>query len=203
MGRFVVLEGIDGAGTTTQAARLTQALRERGDDVVQTAEPTDGPVGRLVRNVLRHEQGAADPKALPWLFAADRADHVARLVRPALAEGRWVVGDRYLPSSLAYQSLDRPMDDVIALNVTFPLPDLTVFLAVPAEVAMARITARGGAPERFEKQRTLQRVARSYEQAMDWVQARGGHVVRLDGTQDPDAVFAQVWGAVEALQARA
>lgn len=200
MGRFIVLEGVDGAGTTTQAGRLTDRLRASGASVVQTAEPTDGPVGSLVRRVLRNEHGAADPQALPWLFAADRADHIARLVCPALASGTWVVADRYLPSSLAYQSLDRSMEEIAVLNQQFPLPDLTLLLRVPAEVAMERITSRGAGRDRFESRETLERVARAYDAAMAWVAARGGRVVTLDGTQSPEAVEAEVWGQVCALE---
>lgn len=202
MGRFVVLEGIDGAGTTTQASRLADRLRARGDTVIATAEPTDGPVGRLLRQVLRGEGGAADPAALPWLFAADRADHIARLVAPALSRGHWVVADRYLPSSLAYQSLDRGMDGVAALNDTFPLPDLTLLLRVSADAALARITSRGAPAERFERRDTLARVAAAYESAMAWVVARGGRVVTLDGEASADAVEAAVWAEIEALDAR-
>ncbi len=196
MGRFVVIEGIDGAGTTTQAARVTEALRARGDGVVQTAEPTDGPIGRLLRRVLRQEQGAPDPASLPWLFAADRADHLANRVVPALAEGGWVVSDRYVPSSLAYQSLERPMEDVAVLNAAFPLPDVTVMLDVPVDVALARVLARGGVPDRFERRDTLERVASAYDQALAWVQARGGVVVRLDGTRPIFEVTASILGAL-------
>ena len=75
-GRFFVLEGLDGAGTTTQAARLAAHLREHGREVIETHEPTDGPVGRLIRQALRGEEGAVDRQTLPWMFAADRADHL-------------------------------------------------------------------------------------------------------------------------------
>jgi dTMP kinase len=196
VGRFVVIEGIDGAGTTTQARRLVERLRARGEEVVATNEPTDLPVGVLIRRVLRKEEGAPDPSALPWMFAADRADHLARRVRPALARGAWVVSDRYLPSSLAYQSLQRPLDEVEALNAAFEAPDVLVFVDVPVDVALARVAARGAERELFEEAAWLTRVVRQYHLVMERLAARGWRVVHVDGSQDLDAVEAAVREAV-------
>lgn len=198
MGRFVVIEGIDGAGTTTQAELLAAALAPRGD-VVRTNEPTDGPVGRTIRAVLRREEGAASMAALPWMFAADRADHLARTVVPALSHGAWVVSDRYLPSSLAYQSLDRPLDEVDVLNRTFRAPDLTVFVSIDVDTALARVMARGGVREVFEERAALLRVVAQYEVVMGVLASRGWNIVRVDGAAPVEVVQAAVWSAVEAL----
>ena len=142
---FLVLEGLDGAGTTTQSERLAQALSARGE-VVLTREPTDGPVGRIIREVLRGDQRAPTVDTLPWLFAADRADHLTRKVEPALRRGAYVVSDRYYHSSLAYQSLTLPLEDVSALN-SFRSPHITFFLDVPVDECLARIGKRGGERE--------------------------------------------------------
>jgi dTMP kinase len=196
MSRFIVLEGIDGAGTTTQAARLAQALEARGETVVRTREPTDGPVGRLIRATLQGAEGALARSVLPWLFAADRADHLARVVEPALADGRWVVSDRYLHSSLAYQSLELPLDDVFALNRTFRPPDLTVFLDVPVEVGLARVADRGDAREIYEQHEALTRIARVYDRVLVELAARGDAIVRIPGTAPVDRVAERVLDAV-------
>src|SRR5579864_7294663 len=107
-GLFIVLEGLDGAGTTTQLVRLAERLRRAGERVVATAEPTDGPIGALIRQALRrrlvHRDGRAlTDESLALLFAADRVDHVAGEIEPALARGQHVLCDRYVLSSLAYQ----------------------------------------------------------------------------------------------------
>ncbi|MCB9680155.1 MAG: dTMP kinase [Alphaproteobacteria bacterium] len=201
MGRFLVLEGLDGAGTTTQAAHLATWLRARGRGVVETREPTDGPVGRLIRATLRREEGAPAVSTLPWMFAADRADHLQRVVEPALASDRDVVSDRYRPSSLAYQSLELPLERVDALNRWFRAPDLLVFLDVPVEVCVARIVARGAAREVFEEQALLERIAAAYDRVLAHEQAAGVRVARVDGQGSVEAVAARVQAVVAALDA--
>jgi dTMP kinase len=188
---FIVLEGLDGAGTTTQCERLVASLRAGGREVVQTREPTGGPVGRIIRSVLAGEEDAPTVETLPWLFAADRADHLGRTVSPALGRGAVVVSDRYYHSSLAYQSLTLPLTDVAALN-RFRSPDLTVFLDVPVDECLARIRARGGKREIYEHREKLERIAAAYEEVLTLVQGRGERVVRLDGTASPDDVQAAI-----------
>ncbi len=146
-GRFIVLEGIDGAGTTTQAALLADALRERlGVEVELTREPTDGPLGRVLRAALTGRE-RLDPVTLALAFAADRADHVHNPrtgIAAALAAGRWVVSDRYVLSSLAYNRGGIVTRDwLTAINRHALAPDLTLFLAVDPELALKRIAARG------------------------------------------------------------
>jgi dTMP kinase len=195
-GLFVVVEGLDGAGTTTQSARLVAAIQALGREVVATREPTSGPVGRLIRQSLRGDPDAPAVETLPWLFAADRADHLHRLVRPALARGAVVVSDRYVPSSLAYQSLTMPIERVAELNADFPAPDLTIFLDVPADVGLARVRAREGVREIYEDDGPLAAVARAYRAALDWLRARGDRLAVLDGTAPPDVVAAAAWDAL-------
>lgn len=196
MGGFVVLEGIDGSGTTTQVARLVARLAGQGAEVVETREPTDLATGRLIRTVLRGEPDAPHRSALPWLFGADRRDHLVRRIEPALARGAWVVCDRYLPSSLAYQSLEAPLDLVDGLNATFRAPDVLVMLDVPVDVALARVLARGGHREIYEERTALERVVAAYDAALDRLAGRGWPVVRLDGTRSVDDVAAAVAEAV-------
>src|SRR4051812_23154926 len=139
LGRFIVLEGLDGAGTTTQADRLGSWLRAQGRKVHVTAEPTAGPIGGLIRLALGKrlvtQAGAAlAPEALALLFAADRLDHWESDIAPKLARGVDVLSDRYLLSSIAYQSVENEMGWIESVNSRVPPPDLTLFLRVRPEV---------------------------------------------------------------------
>ena len=200
--RFLVVEGLDGSGGTTQVGRLCRWLREdRGQEVLQTCEPTDGPIGRLIRECLQQEGagGALGETVLPWLFAADRRDHLDRAIGPALAAGRWVVSDRYALSSLAYQSLAVGLDVVSALNATFPAPDLVLVLDLDPEVSLGRVLARGGTRERVEVLERLVEIRAAYQQAIARCRSRGDHIVEIDASGSPDQVEAAVREAVLAL----
>lgn len=167
-GFFVVLEGIDGAGTTTQAAWLAEYFRDKGHRVLLTHEPSNGPVGMLIRQVLAGRLqlpgGAGDisPRTLALLFAADRADHLQAQVLPALQEGAMVICDRYVLSSLAYQGLKLPVRWVETIN-SFALPaDLTLVLDVGTAEASRRRARRGGSADLFEDDRLQELIAKKY-----------------------------------------
>jgi dTMP kinase len=151
-GRFVVLEGGDGSGKSTQVRRLAAWLREQGVDVVTTFEPGATDAGAAIRELLLHRPDPIDPVAEALLMAADRAQHVATVVRPALARGAWVLSDRFLPSSLVYQGVVRGLgvDAVAEINrmaVGDVVPDLVVLLDVDDAVAESR---RGSEADRLE-----------------------------------------------------
>src|SRR4051794_8693546 len=152
---FVVLEGIDGAGTTTQTERLVAHLRARGRQAAATREPSDGPVGRLLRELLlgHHplpDGGKVAGAAMALLFAADRVDHLQREIQPLLGAGADVVSDRYLMSSLAYQAEEADRDWVAGLARGVRAPDLTVLVDVPIAVAAARRSQAGRPVERYD-----------------------------------------------------
>jgi len=199
---FLVVEGLDGAGTTTQARRLAEALRAAGRRVHLTFEPSSGPVGALIRQVLtRRVSGggdeAFDPDALALLFAADRRDHWASEVGPRLARGVDVVSDRYTLSSLAYQSLTAgSVAWVEALNARAPAPDLTLFLQVRPAVAVARRQAETGGGELFEVPAFQRRVARSYLRCIERLRAAGQRVEVVDGERPVADVTAALLRAV-------
>ncbi len=196
-GRLIAVEGLDGSGGTTQVGLLAAALRARGLEVEVTGEPSHGPVGNLLRAVLRCPSEAGEA-VLPYLFAADRRDHLDREILPALARGAWVISDRYLASSLAYQSLVVPFEHVSSMNARFPIPDLTILLALDPARCLERVARRGQARELFEDLDHLRAVETAYERALAWTEARGGPVARVEAGGTVEEVAGAVWRAVEA-----
>lgn len=157
-GVWITLEGGDGAGKTTQAAMLERWLTERGREVVRSREPGGTDVGVLIRDIVLHHRGEVAPRAEALLYAADRAHHVATLVRPALGRGAVVVQDRYLDSSVAYQGAGRVLDaeeirDLSLWAAEGALPDLTVLLDLDPATARARLDADDKPFDRLEAER--------------------------------------------------
>ncbi len=205
-GRFVVLEGIDGAGTTTQVARLADRLRARRVPVRATREPSDGPVGTMIRHILTGRLVIPGGRAPGWatmalLFAADRMDHVEADIEPFIAEGGILLSDRYVASSLAYQSLssgtdvDTAMPWIRALNRYARQPDLTIVLDVSAETASRRRELRGEAAQLYE-QNEMQRALAAFYRDLE-TQMPGERIVVLDGNGTLDEVEGRVWAAYE------
>jgi dTMP kinase len=209
-GVFVVVEGIDGSGSTTHTKLLGKALRHRGLKVVETCEPSPGPIGALIRQVLQRRLFVADaagPREFAWstmalLFAADRMDHLDSTVVPALREGAVVLSDRYDLSSLAYQSVTAPNGDKVVpwirdLNAAALRPDLTVVIDVPVEVAEERRRARGGIEEMFESRDLQTRLSAVYGEAEKLVpNDRVQHVLGVGAASD---VAANILNTVVAL----
>ncbi len=172
----MVIEGIDGAGTTTQVARLAERLKKTGARAVRTTrEPSDGPVGTLVRQVLTGRIVLPGGRAPGWttmalLFAADRMDHVESEIEPFLASGGIMLSDRYDASSLAYQSVssgrggDATIEWIRSINRYALRPDLTIVLDVPAEVGAARREARGEAAQLYEQNEVQRALAVFYRE---------------------------------------
>jgi dTMP kinase len=197
--RFIVLEGIDGAGTTTQTERLVAHLRARGRRAAATREPSDGPVGRLLRELLLGQHPLADGGtvaggAMALLFAADRVDHLQREIEPLLGAGTDVVSDRYLMSSLAYQAEEADRDWVAGLARGVRAPDLTVLVDVPIAVAAARRSQAGRPVERYDADSTLARVAENYRAL---ARAAPATVVVVDGSGSADQVAAAIAALVD------
>lgn len=164
-GRFITLEGGEGAGKSTQASRLAGWLRERGVPVLVTREPGGSPPAEALRELLltgRVAPFGAEAEAL--LFAIARAEHLDATIRPALRAGDWVVCDRFLDSTWAYQGSAGVAPSVLArldrIAVGEDRPDLTLVLDVPPEIGLARMRARSDAPDRFEADGIAQHAAR-------------------------------------------
>lgn len=207
-GRFVVLEGIDGAGTTTQANKLVDRLRgETKVPVRITREPSDGPIGSLVRQVLTGRVVAPEGRAPNWatmalLFAADRMDHVESVIEPCLAQNGIVVSDRYDASSLAYQSVssgrggEAAVEWIRQLNRHALRPHLTIVVDLPSEVAAARRQARGEPAQLYEQNETQRALALFYRDlAKHMPQDR---VVVVDGSGSVEDVHARIYDAYRA-----
>lgn len=195
-----MIEGLDGAGTTTQVRRLVEHLNARGQRAHATREPSDGPVGRLLREMLTGGHAitgqAISQNTFGLLFAADRLDHLQREIEPKLAAGTWVVSDRYYHSSLAYQGTGADRDWIAMLNARARKPDITVFLKVNPEVAAQRRVAAGRTQELFEDLQMQREVDAGYRATMDELGAQGERIVIVDGEQSEDDVFVEVVRAV-------
>lgn len=191
---FIVFEGIDGSGKTTQINKLYNALSERGIPVHITREPTEGEMGKLLRKYLTGEL-KTDLKAIAALFAADRLDHISCEggIKDNLSRGNVVLCDRYYLSSFAYQSIDCELDWIVALNDEArktARPDLHIFLDVDAQRSMERVNNRGEA-ELFEQ---LERQKQIREKFFDLIKAYKNeeNILVLDGSREPDEIAEDV-----------
>lgn len=202
-GLFVAFEGGDGAGKSTQVRLLVEWLRSRGHETLQTFEPGDSPIGPTVRELLLHSaDGSVSDRAEALLYAADRADHVASMIRPALQRGAVVVTDRYTDSSIAYQAVGRglPADEVEWISrwaTEWLVPDLTVVLDVPATVGLERFKAPA---DRLEREATdfHERVRRAF---LELAAGAPQRYLVVDGTESIERVAVQIQERVAALLA--
>lgn len=194
-GRFVVLEGIDGAGTTTQVARLADRLRAASVPVRTTREPSDGPIGTLVRQVLTGRVVVPGGRAPGWttmalLFAADRMDHVEAEIDPFVAEGGVMISDRYDASSLAYQSVmsghegKGAVEWIRSLNNFAKRPDLTIVLDLTAEAAAERREQRGEAAQLYEQNEVQRALVAFYKDLAKHMPRDRIAIVDAAGTRD-------------------
>jgi dTMP kinase len=198
-GALIVIEGIDGSGSTTQSNMLLAWLQRVGIPATFTFEPSTGAIGKLVRQHLGRHVELGGPEAEALAFAADRMDHVVSEVVPALAGGTTVVTDRYYLSSLAYQALSCDPAWLREINRYALRPDLTVFLSVPVDVGMARFSSRA-TRERFEEDRAqLARIARLYDAAIAALAVEGEVVRVIDGTRSAKEVHAEIVGLATAV----
>lgn len=190
-GLLIAIEGIDGAGTTTQARRLVEHLDADGLNAHATREPSDGPVGKLLREILAGRHAPVDATTLSLLFAADRADHLQREVEPAIEAGTVVVSDRWYHSSLAYQGTEEERQWIAELNRRARAPDLTVFLEVRPEVAAQRRASDGREEEIFDQLATQRRVADGYRAVIDTLRP-DERIEVIDGEQPADEVASRI-----------
>lgn len=202
-GQFFALEGIDGSGKSTQLRLLARRLEEAGIPCLTTREPTDGPVGRLLRQVLTG-QVKCDSRVVAPLFAADRMDHLLNGENglcAAVEQGITVLSDRYYFSSYAYQSVDLPLEWVIEANrpcADLLRPTATLFIDLSPELALERIARNRAGTELFETRDRLTRTREQYFRAFELEQDRE-RVVIIPGDRDIDAIARDIWAAVTPL----
>jgi dTMP kinase len=205
-GRLVVLEGIDGAGTTTHVARLAERLRHERVPVRATREPSDGPVGTLVRQVLTGRVVAPGGRAPGWatmalLFAADRMDHVESEIEPFLAEGGVVLSDRYDASSLAYQSVSSgaqakdALEWIRSLNRYVRRPDLTIVLDVSPETAAERRLFRAEAAQLYDQNEVQRALSVFYRDLAKHLP--NDRIDVIDASGPIDEVHERIWRTYE------
>jgi dTMP kinase len=196
-GKFITLEGGEGAGKSTQIARLAAVLERAGHSVLTTREPGGSPAGERIRKLLvEGEPGSLTPLGEALLHFAQRAEHLARTIRPALAEGKWVISDRFADSTMAYQGYGhqlgrRPIDTLYKLVCGKTRPDLTLILDVPVDVGLKRAAARRGTETRYEMMDAAfhERLRRGF---LDIARREPRRCAVIDATEDVDAVTAQI-----------
>ena len=200
-GKLITLEGGEGAGKSTQIARLAAALERAGLSVVTTREPGGSPAGERIRKLLvEGEPGGLTPMAEALLHFAQRAEHIAQTIQPALDRGTWVVCDRFADSTMAYQGYGHrlgrgPIKSLCRLVCGALQPALTLILDVPVEIGLARAAARRGVETRYERMDTAfhRRLRRGF---LDIARREPRRCVVIDATQDIDTVTAQILDAV-------
>jgi dTMP kinase len=194
-GLLIAFEGIDGTGKTTQIELLAEVLRQRGLSVVATREPTDGQYGRKIRELYKNRKSVTPEEELA-LFLADRREHVAQVIAPALACGQVVLTDRYYYSTAAYQgAAGHDPQKIIAANELFaPMPDMVIIIEVPVSLGIHRVrNFRGEALNDFEQEETLARVAAIF------ADLKAPNIRRIDGTGSAETVHALIMENVTEL----
>ena len=153
--KFITLEGIEGSGKTSSIKSITNLLDEKGISYVVTREPGGSSIGSELRSILLDPQTNISSEVELMLMLADRKDHVEQVILPNLKTGNWVISDRFMDSSFAYQGggrkLDKKMIDSFSKNLSLPIPDLTLLFDVPVEISLSRVKARGEL-DRFEQE---------------------------------------------------
>jgi len=194
---FIVFEGIDGSGTTTQMRRLAAAMERSGIAHMVTSEPTSRPEGALIRRILKGEIDA-EPGTVAYLFAADRYQHLfgKEGILKAAEKGFVVLCDRYAPSSLAYQGITCGKDLPKLLNAAFPAPGLTFYFRVDPEIAMRRVSSRNQL-EIYEKLHIQKQVSAAYEEVLTVARANGWKIAIIDAEKPIDDVTRQIVSELE------
>ncbi len=210
-GLFIVVEGIDGAGTTTQCARAAERFVDKGLPVHVTREPSDGPIGTLIRQILtgrvvvpgHHGAHAPNWATMATLFAADRLDHLEAEIVPNLVDGVTILCDRYDHSSVAYQTVSSGGDAEAAawvreLNRKARRPDLTLVLDVDPEVAAGRRVSRSGSPELYETDEMQIALAAFYSTIERLFP--DDNVRHIDANRDAESVANAIWAEIATLR---
>lgn len=198
LNNFIVIEGLDGAGTTTQLKKLSQKLIQLNQDVYITNEPTSRPIGALVRKVLAGEFKTT-ALTLAKLYATDREDHIYNKedgIIHQLDANKIVISDRYFYSSLAYQGITCNFETVKNLNSEYPHPQILFYIETPVEECIKRIDNRGEKKDIFEKQDFLEKVNNNYNKILKNI-PNTVNLVKIDGTLSIDEITEIMFNSVK------
>ena len=190
---FIVLEGLDGCGTTTQTALLAEKLEKAGIQAVSTNEPTNLSIGRFIRSVLQKKE-SVDPFTLALLFSADRNEHVygKNGIVEHTEAGKMVICDRYLFSSLAYQSLFMDYETVADLNRYYPLPEYLFYIDLSPEECQERMAARGEEAELFERLELQRKIEANYKKTLALLSGSKMKTIIIDGRSPIQEIHRQI-----------
>ncbi|WPP52414.1 dTMP kinase [Catalinimonas niigatensis] len=200
---FIALEGIDGSGKSTQIKLLAKQLEKAGHQVYTTFEPTDSPIGKMIRDIFSHRM-EADHKVIAGLFVADRLNHLLNKsdgILKKLEEGYTVLTDRYYLSSYAYHSVHMDMDWVIqanAMSAELLRPDLNIYIDIPPEISMERINRGRASIEMYETLDNLRQVREKYYEAFDKVKEEE-NIYITNSNRAPEEVATDIWNEVSRL----
>ena len=200
---FIAFEGIDGSGKSTQVKLLTDSLKKAGHKVYSTFEPTDSPIGSIIRNIFKHRI-EADHRTIAGLFVADRLDHLLNKTNgiiKKLEDGYTVITDRYYFSSYAYHGTHMSLDWVIdanSLSADLLRPDLNIYIDISPEVSMKRLNNGRSSIELYETFENLTNVRDKYFEAIEKLKFQE-HLFITDGDRNPDLIAADVWNEVSHL----
>lgn len=201
-GRFIVFEGIDGSGLTTQAELVKKYLEKEGWVVYLTKEPTDGPSGAQIRLALAKRVNIS-PEALALLFAADRMDHLNEDIIPKIESGVTVLCDRYYLSSFAYQLVDMDIEWLRQINSKCIKPDLTILFEIPPLISQRRMKQQRWHVELYEEIEKLKEVQWNYKTMAETLQHERENIEVIDGNRPINTVKKDVINSVEKIMEKA
>ncbi len=183
-GKFIVFEGLDGSGITTQATLLRNHFINKGKEALMTKEPTNGLIGGVIKALLKKEWRST-PLTMQMLFAADRSHHINTEIEPSLKKGKMVICDRYILSSLAFGSLDVSLEILKQLNAYFRKPNATIFLDTQPKICIERMKMSRPHVEIFEEEHKLEQVRKNYISLKGYFP----ETYSVDGNRDPNTIL--------------
>lgn len=193
-GWFIVFEGLDGSGLTTQSIMLRDYLTDKGFNVMLTKEQTDGLIGGMIKSSLKGEW-KTDPITLQLLFAADRSHHVKNEIEPALKAGKIVISDRYILSSFAYGSINVDLNFLKKINSMFPVPNITIIVDTKPKICIERIEKSRFGVELFEDKKKLEEIRKNYMVLKNHFP----NAFVVDGNRHKNEIFDDVKGIIDGV----
>ncbi len=199
--KFITLEGIEGSGKTSSLKSITDLLDKKNISYIVTREPGGSSIGKELRTILLDPDTEISPEVELMLMLSDRKDHVEKIILPNLEKGYWVISDRFMDSSIAYQGGGRQLDKKLIISLTdylnLPQPDLTLLFDLPVEISLSRVKARGEL-DRFEKEELEfhKRIRNTY---LDLAKKNSNRIKIIDSSKKIESMLNNVKQAIEKL----